>query len=599
MAQRTKAVLKSYFEAGDKPTEAQFGDLIDSMLNQGYSYMGVAILSTDPGTPDCNVFYIASTPGTYANFGSPALQVAEGEVAILKYDTAWHKEVTGAATSAQVTELGQNIPILVMVDTSAKYRKDDRIYLLRIYVRRASQATWESIYLNADYSPLSGAFSYVLTASNTVLAKATADIVASDIVLLRYDSDHKVIGGELYANYLAKNPSVSHRMVFGASATTTYNDDGTIYFGNIFTQDLLTGLVTLVAINDTKTSTITNFTAFWVLQNDNTIATKLMANVAKDDIVLLTVSSSGVVTGGALYADYIAKKRIQLAGFFAGKKLVANGDSVMYGTTVADRSKVFPMLAASALGMTAINYAIGGTTIARKSSDYDGVFLVYQDWLDAIDAGTLDTTKKYLVKDNINVPTRPYHIYYNDNGVWVAGGNLSTDTGRTPLVDRIEEMDTDADVVVLCCGSNDWAYEWTPFGTDASRDKTTFYGALHEVCQYLMDTYEDKLILFITPPFAWRYQPEGVSNATWDMTTWNAESPNLEKTWWDYVDAMRIVLKQYGIPLYDMGAELSFSQQNTWWCGDADGKFVHPGSQAQQAIAESLCAKLNAMKYAL
>lgn len=34
MAVRTKAQLKSYFETGDKPTQSEFEDLIDTLLVQ-------------------------------------------------------------------------------------------------------------------------------------------------------------------------------------------------------------------------------------------------------------------------------------------------------------------------------------------------------------------------------------------------------------------------------------------------------------------------------------------------------------------------------------------------------------------------------------
>ena len=81
---------------------------VRNALAEGYLYKGVADHTTNPGTPTEKVFYIASDPGTYSNFGT-GISVAEGEVAILKYDTAWHKEVTGAATAAQVTELGQEV----------------------------------------------------------------------------------------------------------------------------------------------------------------------------------------------------------------------------------------------------------------------------------------------------------------------------------------------------------------------------------------------------------------------------------------------------------------------------------------------------------
>lgn len=67
--------------------------IIDS-LTVGYQFMGVATPSTNPGTPDQRVFYIAATPGAYSNFG---LTVNNGEVAILRYDTSWAKLTTGIA----------------------------------------------------------------------------------------------------------------------------------------------------------------------------------------------------------------------------------------------------------------------------------------------------------------------------------------------------------------------------------------------------------------------------------------------------------------------------------------------------------------------
>lgn len=113
--------LKATIDANVKQNgnQAITGSIMNSVLNQmvttlgaGYQYMGVAIPTTNPGTPDAKVCYVAATPGTYTNFknsSNVALEVADGEVAILKYDTSWSKEVTGAATAAQVTQLGQKI----------------------------------------------------------------------------------------------------------------------------------------------------------------------------------------------------------------------------------------------------------------------------------------------------------------------------------------------------------------------------------------------------------------------------------------------------------------------------------------------------------
>lgn len=49
-----------------------------------------------PGTPDYKIAYLASTPGTYSNFGG--ITLADGEVAILKWAGSWSKETTAIAS---------------------------------------------------------------------------------------------------------------------------------------------------------------------------------------------------------------------------------------------------------------------------------------------------------------------------------------------------------------------------------------------------------------------------------------------------------------------------------------------------------------------
>lgn len=62
--------------------------MIDS-LGAGYQFMNVAYPTDTPGTPDQRSFFIAAYPGTYANFGG--ITVGVTEIAILVYDSAWHK----------------------------------------------------------------------------------------------------------------------------------------------------------------------------------------------------------------------------------------------------------------------------------------------------------------------------------------------------------------------------------------------------------------------------------------------------------------------------------------------------------------------------
>lgn len=93
--------------------QTQLLDMINA-LGAGYQFMGLAT-PTNPGTaqtPDYKCFYLATTPGTYSNLGG--LVVADGEVAILKWDTSWTKEVTGIATADDLNLLGQKANLLTL-----------------------------------------------------------------------------------------------------------------------------------------------------------------------------------------------------------------------------------------------------------------------------------------------------------------------------------------------------------------------------------------------------------------------------------------------------------------------------------------------------
>lgn len=78
-----------------------------SMINSlgaGYQFMGVATPTTNPGTPDQNVFYLASQDGTYTNFGG---LIILKEAAIFAYNGQWVKLSTGFASNTQIDDLNQ------------------------------------------------------------------------------------------------------------------------------------------------------------------------------------------------------------------------------------------------------------------------------------------------------------------------------------------------------------------------------------------------------------------------------------------------------------------------------------------------------------
>lgn len=66
------------------------GVLLQMVTDLGaYQFAGVATPTTNPGTPDINVYYVAGTAGTYGNMGG--FSVAAGEFAFLLYNGSWTK----------------------------------------------------------------------------------------------------------------------------------------------------------------------------------------------------------------------------------------------------------------------------------------------------------------------------------------------------------------------------------------------------------------------------------------------------------------------------------------------------------------------------
>ena len=66
--------------------------------------------------------------------------------------------------------------------------------------------------------------------------------------------------------------------------------------------------------------------------------------------------------------------------YWRGKKMVWNGDSISYGSQLKDIRSAFPILVAERLGMTVVNYAIGGATVAKKPGAYECAFADLTQW---------------------------------------------------------------------------------------------------------------------------------------------------------------------------------------------------------------------------
>ena len=169
-------------------------------LGAGYQFMGVAHPSDTPsGYADLRAFWLASEAGTYTNFGGLVLN--DGEVAILKYNGSWSKEVTGAATAAQLTELGQK-----MDGTSINC--DEGILLNPL----DGLPIANSDLCVSDYVPV--------TTNDIVTTHPGFTSENANAYLLGYDSSKQYISGQYWA--IARAQDIPERTITIANSNVRY-----------------------------------------------------------------------------------------------------------------------------------------------------------------------------------------------------------------------------------------------------------------------------------------------------------------------------------------------------------------------------------------
>lgn len=106
---------------------------------------------------------------------------------------------------------------------------------------------------------------------------------------------------------------------------------------------------------------------------------------------------------------------------------------------------------------------------------------------------------------------------------------------------RVEEMDPDADIVVVFGGTNDFGHGDAGLGMFSDRTADTFYGGLHELYLKLIQKYPESKIVILTPLHrANEDNPRGDNKAT---------PYGVLKT---YVEMIRNVAEYYSLPMLDL-----------------------------------------------
>ncbi len=142
---------------------------------------------------------------------------------------------------------------------------------------------------------------------------------------------------------------------------------------------------------------------------------------------------------------------------------------------------------------------------------------------------------------------------------------------------RVDEMDPDADLVVVFGGTNDFGHGDAPLGSMEDRTPDTFYGACHYLMTHLIERFPLATIVFMTPLHR-EFEKR-------------KDYPDLV----EYVDIIIEVARCYGIPVMDLYANsgLAPSLPIIKQTFVPDG--LHPNNAGASRIADRLGEFLSAL----
>lgn len=213
-----------------------------------------------------------------------------------------------------------------------------------------------------------------------------------------------------------------------------------------------------------------------------------------------------------------------------GKKVVFLGDSITAGSGASCVENGYVSVFGKISGADVRNYGIGGTRIARQKQP----------------------------------SCEPTH--------------------DLDFVQRVDDMEEDADIVAVFGGTNDYGHGDASLGTFESRDVYTFYGAMHTLCQKLINKYPKAVIFFITPLHrineSMQLNERGIRNVA-PLTV--------------YVDIIKEVARYYSLPVLDLYA-MSGMQPEVDIIRELympDG--LHPSDAGAEIIAQRLVGFLRTL----
>ena len=175
---------------------------------------------------------------------------------------------------------------------------------------------------------------------------------------------------------------------------------------------------------------------------------------------------------------------------------------------------------------------------------------------------------------------------YGIGGTRIAKQRSKSDSEKWDMdfVGRVEDMDADADIVVVFGGTNDFGHGDSKIGDFESRDEYTFYGAMHSLCIKLINKYPNSEIIFMTP-----------LHRLGEDDDVNGIGLRNQRNLAGYVDIIKEVAAYYGLPVLDLfstsGLQPKVDIIRELYMPDG----LHPSDRVAERIARRLYSFISAL----
>lgn len=210
----------------------------------------------------------------------------------------------------------------------------------------------------------------------------------------------------------------------------------------------------------------------------------------------------------------------------AGKKLLLLGDSITQGCCASTPEKGFAELLSREYGLIVQNHGIGGTRIARQRTPSEDP------------------------------------QYDRD------------------FCSRVEELEKDADIVLVFGGTNDHGHGDAPLGGCADRTPDTFWGACRYLAEALQERYPSAKIAFLTPLH---------------RVGENDPKPGSGAVLSDYVNLIYLTAQQFGLPVLDLYQESAIRAHIPQIAARYTTDGLHPNDAGHAILANEIGAFLQTL----